>query len=867
VPEQSRFCLACGAPVLASASEAATVALHSPSSSSVDEGRFPAGTMLAGRYRILGLIGRGGMGEVYRANDVKVGQLVALKFLPESAARQPAMLARLHAEVRIARQVSHPNVCRVYDIGELDGLPFLTMEYVDGEDLGSLLRRIGRLPGDKAVEIARRLCAGLAAAHDKSVLHRDLKPANIMIDGRGQVIITDFGLAALAGTLKEGDIRSGTPAYMAPEQIAGREVTASSDIYSLGVVVYEMFTGKRAFEDARRPPLASVSSQVKDIDPAVERVIARCMAEDPRGRPASALAVAAALPGGDPLAAALAAGDTPSPAMVAAAGEGERISVRACVLWMVAVLVGLVVVVVLGSKLNPLSSMPSEYSIENLAQKARDLARSLGYTARPTDRAWGLSQDTDYMRYAESHLRPAEYRTQRASGRSPFLYFGYRESPRYLEPANVDDQVYASDPPMGVSGMVALRLDLQGRLTRFLAVPPQLEESAAAPGAPADWKALFAAAGLDIARFSTADPQWVPPDGFDARAAWTGVYPHAPAMPLRIEAASWRGKPIYFDLIGPWSRATRMEPAPRTAGQLFAVWVVYGLILAVFAVAALLAWRNQKLKRGDARSAARLAAFISLSVLLGWATVAHHVPTIGTVYHSYLALSIAIFWGVAYWALYVALEPYVRRRWPRCLVAWTRLLGGSFRDPLVGGHVLAGAAFGAGVAIVNISRNLVLERFGELPAFFFSLPLPADASHTVFRILGLFFWDLGGALGALFLFFLLRAGLRRQWLAVVAFFLLASANGLGNTHPQVAVAFSLLSTALMLLILIRFGLLCLAVTGCISDALYAPLTTDFSAWYSSSTILIVGFVLLVAGYGFYAALAGRPLFREGFLEN
>jgi len=267
--------------------------------------------MLAGRYRILGLIGRGGMGEVYRANDVKVGQLVALKFLPESAARQPAMLARLHAEVRIARQVSHPNVCRVYDIGELDGLPFLTMEYVDGEDLGSLLRRIGRLPGDKAVEIARRLCAGLAAAHDKSVLHRDLKPANIMIDGRGQVIITDFGLAALAGTLKEGDIRSGTPAYMAPEQIAGREVTASSDIYSLGVVVYEMFTGKRAFEDARRPPLASVSSQVKDIDPAVERVIARCMAEDPRGRPASALAVAAALPGGDPLAAALAAGDTP----------------------------------------------------------------------------------------------------------------------------------------------------------------------------------------------------------------------------------------------------------------------------------------------------------------------------------------------------------------------------------------------------------------------------------------------------------------------------------------------------------------------------------------------------------------------------
>jgi len=156
------------------------------------------------------------MGEVYRANDMKLGQPVALKFLPAETARNERMLARLHAEVRIARQVSHPNVCRVYDIGEIEGLPFFTMEYVDGEDLGSLLRRIGRLPGDKAVEIARRICAGLAAAHDKGVLHRDLKPANVMIDGRGQVLLTDFGLAGLAGQVEGGEIRNGTPAYMAP---------------------------------------------------------------------------------------------------------------------------------------------------------------------------------------------------------------------------------------------------------------------------------------------------------------------------------------------------------------------------------------------------------------------------------------------------------------------------------------------------------------------------------------------------------------------------------------------------------------------------------------------------------------------------
>ncbi|HYJ46252.1 MAG TPA: serine/threonine-protein kinase, partial [Pyrinomonadaceae bacterium] len=162
---------------------------------SIDDARFAPGTTLAGRYRIVSLLGRGGMGEVYRADDLKLGQPVALKFLPEALSTDGATLARFHREVRVARQVSHRNVCRVYDIGEVDGQNFLSMEFIKGEELASLLRRIGRLPPDKAVEIARQLCAGLAAAHDNNVLHRDLKPANVMIDGDGNVRITDFGLA------------------------------------------------------------------------------------------------------------------------------------------------------------------------------------------------------------------------------------------------------------------------------------------------------------------------------------------------------------------------------------------------------------------------------------------------------------------------------------------------------------------------------------------------------------------------------------------------------------------------------------------------------------------------------------------------
>src|SRR5215467_3808416 len=211
---------------------AAISSITSIASSAVEEGRFAPGTLLGGRYRIIGLLGRGGMGEVYRATDLMLGQPVALKFLPEEASRNPRLLERFHGEVRVARLVSHPNVCRVYDIGEVEGMPFISMEYVDGEDLSSLLTRIGRLPSDKAVEAARRLCSGLAAAHDRGVIHRDLKPANIMMNKRGEVVIMDFGLAAIASELTGPEARYGTPAYMSPEQLRGEAVTAKSDLYA-----------------------------------------------------------------------------------------------------------------------------------------------------------------------------------------------------------------------------------------------------------------------------------------------------------------------------------------------------------------------------------------------------------------------------------------------------------------------------------------------------------------------------------------------------------------------------------------------------------------------------------------------------------
>ena len=300
------------------------------------------------------------------------------------------------------------------------------MEYVDGEDLGALLRRIGRLPSDKAVEIARRLCAGLAAAHDKGVLHRDLKPANIMIDGLGRVRIMDFGLAALASEIHGGDIRSGTPAYMAPEQTDGREVTARSDIYSLGLVLHEVVTGKRP----------GSSGTTKDIDPAMEKAIQRCLDPDPARRPATALDVARALPGGDPLAEALAAGETPSPELVAASEDTGALSVRAAVGCFAFVIAALVAIVLLKNEVSLLRVIPTPHSPEVLAQKARDLAARFGYVDAPQDEAFFFTNDGLYEEYAVQNWTPQQYRARLATGWPRSIGFVYRRSPRYLDPIN-----------------------------------------------------------------------------------------------------------------------------------------------------------------------------------------------------------------------------------------------------------------------------------------------------------------------------------------------------------------------------------------------------------------------------------------------
>jgi serine/threonine-protein kinase len=267
--------------------------------------RFSPGEIIAAeRYTILGPLGGGGAGEVYRAHDQIMDQDVALKFLALGQTGGDPAHGSLVSEVAMAREVTHPNVVRVYDIGQLaDGEVFISMEFVDGEDLASLLRRAGRLSREKTVQIARELCAGLGAAHDHGVLHRDLKPSNIVIDGDGHVHIADFGIAALVPTAGGEISLAGTPAFMAPGLFHHKQPSKQSDLYALGIVLYEVATGKEPFDGVPADGLQAAAKLIPpsvlcpEIEPALERAILQCLEEDPSRRPESAKAIAARLPG------------------------------------------------------------------------------------------------------------------------------------------------------------------------------------------------------------------------------------------------------------------------------------------------------------------------------------------------------------------------------------------------------------------------------------------------------------------------------------------------------------------------------------------------------------------------------------------
>ncbi|MCM2258771.1 MAG: serine/threonine protein kinase [Vicinamibacteria bacterium] len=839
-------------------------------------GRFAPGTVLGRRYRIAGPLGRGGMGEVFKAEDLRLGQTVALKFLPESLTGQPAALARLQSEVRLAREVTHPNVCRVHDLAEADGLTFLSMEYVDGEDLASLLRRIGRLPADKAVEIAHQMCSGLAAAHARGVLHRDLKPANVMLDGRGHVRLADFGLAGVAGAIPGHEVASGTPAYMAPEQGGGRGVSERSDIYALGLVLYEVFTGRAAFAGRTRAELLLAhqesrptppSSLVPDLDPAVERVILRCLEKDPSARPASVLAVAAELPGGDFLAAARAAGETPSPDMVAAAGgKGALAPSRAVALLLAALsLLACAYGIRHVTKGELVQWVPLPLGPDVLADRARGALARLGWDAEPLDRSWGFDYDEPFVDFVRERLAeaPTESPPFEALWPSP-IHFWYREGSLF-RPQNRWGRVSETDPTP-VAGERLLRLGPGGRLQ---ALRVFADRATAWPAAvEPDWQPLFDAAGLDRATFTAVEPRWVSPVPADRQAAWEGPLAPWPGARVRIETSALGGRPVSFEAIGPWNTPV---PAVRTTSSVGAG--ILGLSAAMLAGSAWLARRNLRLGRGDRTGARRLASFLFTVVLLQWLFGASHASSFPLEWRLFVrAVGYALFDALTMWLYYLAIEPYVRRLWPESIVSWSRLLAGRLDDPLVGRDILIGLSCGCLSLCLAAAFAASPTLFGDPIRLSTHPALAALAGHR--HLLAALFavptFALQLSLLYLTLFLLLRVTLGNAWLAGTVSAAAASVSGIGMLRfwfgPTNAVDWLVLlvSTALLVGLVARFGLLAMIVAYVPSGFAFsgASPSYDLGAWTAGAFLLPPVVLLALAAWGFRTALAGQPLLRS-----
>ncbi|MBD3674224.1 MAG: serine/threonine protein kinase [Planctomycetaceae bacterium] len=914
------------------------------SSADSHHGRFLPGVKIDNRYRIVSMVGKGGMGEVYRADDLKLGHTVALKFLPPELSEDPKRLEYFLNEVRLTRQISHPNVCRVYDIGEVDGQQFLSMEYIDGEDLNLLLRRIGKLPHDKGVEIAQQICAGLAAAHEKGVLHRDLKPANIMLDGRGQVRITDFGLAKLAVDVEEGEI-AGTPAYMAPEQLTRGQATIQSDLFSLGLILHEIFTGKSVLKPRPIPELmrlhedSSVSQLVSnstDIDPVVLHVISQCLEKEAPERPASASSVALALPGGDPLAAAMAAGETPSPEMVAASGGSGLLSLPKAGIYLTIILIELVAAVYFAGRESLTKNMSEYDSPAMLAQEAHDLLVNLDLVEKkPVDEEDDAVTDFGY-----------QLNLSRADGESTQQdwEFWYRQSPDKLTyPLTLGmpmfwgmSQPSLNDPPVDKPGMIALRLNSQKQLRELRVVLDPVynsiskqESGPSAQGteslASID-RRLFAAANLiDTARSDNGAgsgeidvlverQQQQLQERFDVTTLGLASSPvrgdeylvytpkpmddetkiELPENLERIEIVKQAGNLVYFRVVESDLRTNAIVPLVKAKekGKTKAKASSYsikefkadiqkiGKLLGEFTsmlilpILMILSWRNVSNGRADKRNGWRFA-------LLAFTIIAVKYRLEMGFTLEFLRETLRLAAGAAFmmWLYYLALEPIMRRFWPRILTVWSRAMAGRWRDPIVGQSLLAGLVVGLALPYLyylmdchQIHLDYLWKETGGTtkPVQFGQLKSLSGIRGGMMNLLSQFYHAMRLGTYLTINLVLWRALLKNNWWAAIVAspLMLLFWHSHLVTNPSTITVMFLIYYGSFAFLLIRFGIVA-AGTMLVSNGIVATCLLDHN-WVGpdvTATVFGVCVLLTMALFAFYTSIGGTRTLQEKFATN
>jgi hypothetical protein len=888
----SRFCARCGAatgdpgPSAGAGSSSPGLTATAPSTAGTygHHEPFEPGTRLGSRYRIVAFLGAGGMGEVYRADDLELNQPVALKFLPGRMSADAAELDRLRKEVRTAREIAHPNVCRTYDIAMADGHVFLVMEYIGGEDLASVLRRLGRPSSDKAIEIARQLCLGLGAAHEKKILHRDLKPANVMIDDRGLVRITDFGLAGLAEELAQHLGGSGTPAYMAPEQLAGGVATVQSDLYSLGLVLYEVFTGKRAFHGHGAAEIRKLQSDssprspstlVPDIDPAVERVILRCLEPEPRSRPGSAYQVLGSLPGGDPLAAALAAGETPSPELVANAGVsgGLRPAVAiACVIF------------VLSSSVWWTSTEEKRMagfnrSTSALALRSEQVLAEAGVVVPRYSYGGFMENSVYFANWDRGDSSALAYGRAHPEASAGMLYWR-RWSPEPLMHPDLHNPSPTLYEPLPGPGSVSVLMDRDGRLVDLFVMPAfaSTQESLGTPVQDmrrvTDWPAFVDAAGYDASRMVRRPPTTFLSIGADSVTAAAIAGSGAADPPVTVQA-DWRhGSVVRFWIDAPWG--TSRDPfafESRRVPTMVERWTSLLFFTIIPLVAAgLFAVRNLRAGRGDRRGAMKLAAFVFIGYLFIHLAMMN-VPQIG-VLHALATLvrqapiGHALLHAAIVWVMYMALEPYLRRLWPRVLVSWARLVSGRLRDPIVGRDILIGFAFACFNQVVFLTARALWGRSAGPERMNRDL---IDSLSGVGGVLaGIATYATGAGIVVMAFFtlvlicrMLLRSNRAAIAISVAFFSALFVFGGIPEVGLVTSMVVGVIGMASFTYVALRFGFLAAMVGGSLVQvAAVMPWTTDLSVWYSDRMLVAIAILGALLAYGFITALGGRSIFKD-----